>query len=269
MSDGRSPIHHHNRKAWDRLVQTGQRFTRPAADRDLHDPLATVDGKGWLEGGVRGKDLLCLAAGGGKQSVLYASAGARVTVVDLSPAMLELDREVAAERKLQIRTIEASMDRLTGLADATFDIVIHPVSTCYVPQVQPVFEECARVLRDGGVYVSQHKSPTSLQCSLDPGPKGYEVRESYYEHGPLPPSPRPNRLREEGTLEFLHRWEQLIGGMCRAGFVIEDLTEPLHAREDAARGEFGHRACFIAPYVRIKARRRSRTASAGGALLLQ
>jgi len=72
--------------------------------------------------------------------------------------------------------------------------------------------------------------------------------------GPLPPvvgSPH----REEGTLEYLHRWEDLLGGLCRAGFVIEDLAEPLHAVRDASRGSFAHRSQFVPPYVRIKARR--------------
>ncbi len=184
----------------------------------------------------------------------------RVTVVDISPAMLELDRQAAAERKLNVRTVEASMDNLAGLAEASFDIVIHPVSSCYVPRIAPVYQECARVLRDHGVYISQHKSPVSLQAPTDPGPAGYELREPYYRDGPLPASSGPNRLREEGTLEFIHRWEQLIGEMCRAGFLIEDLVEPMHAERDAARGEFAHRACFIAPYVRIKARRTSRSA---------
>jgi len=49
--------------------------------------------------------------------------------------------------------------------------------------------------------------------------------------------------------------EELIGGMCRAGFVIEDLVEPLHADAEAERGTFGHRSQFVAPYLRIKARR--------------
>ena len=79
--------------------------------------------------------------------------------------------------------------------------------------------------------------------------------EPYYRRGPLPPvdgSPH----REAGTLEFLHRWEELLGGMCRAGFVIEDLLEPLHADDDgAAIGSFAHRSRYVAPYVRIKARR--------------
>ena len=53
----------------------------------------------------------------------------------------------------------------------------------------------------------------------------------------------------------MHRWETLIGGMCRAGFSIEDLVEPPHADEQAAIGTFGHRSRYVPPYVRIKARR--------------
>src|SRR5918998_675229 len=103
----------HNRRAWDEMVAKGQRFTRPAADDDFADPLAKVDQPGWLGGDIRGKKLLCLAAGGGKHGPLYAAAGATVTVLDISPAMLELDREVAAERRLELRTVEGSMEDLS------------------------------------------------------------------------------------------------------------------------------------------------------------
>lgn len=249
-----SNSHTHNRDVWDRMARNQDRFTRPARDEDFVDPLKTVDAAGWLGGDIRGKQVLCLAAGGGRQSALYAAAGATVTVVDISPAMLQLDREVAAERSLQVRTVEASMDDLSALQAAEFDIVIHPVSTCYVPNVVPVFREVARVLRSGGLYISQHKTPTSLQASIKNSAGGYELVEPYYREGPLPPV-AGSRLRETGTREYLHRWELLIGGICRAGFVIEDLSEPVHAKPDANPGEFAHRARYIAPYVRIKARR--------------
>ena len=236
------------------MAARGQRFTRPAADDDFVNPLAKVDQLGWLGGDIRGKSLLCLAAGGGKHGPLYAAAGASVTVLDISPAMLELDRQVAAERRLALRTIQGSMDDLAMLAAAEFDIVIHPVSTCYVPQIGPVYQEVARVTRPGGLYVSQHKSPTSLQADIAPAGRGYELIEPYYRTGPLPPvvgSPH----REEGTLEYLHRWEEIVGLLCRSGFAIEDLVEPLHAKADAPPGDFAHRSRYVAPYVRIKARR--------------
>lgn len=255
-----------NRKVYDAMAAADDPLCRPAKDEELANPLATVDAAGWLGDSIAGRHVLCLAAGGGRQSSLYAAAGAIVTVVDLSGAMLELDRQVALERGASIRLFETSMDDLSMLRDGEFDIVIHPVSTCYVPRVQDVFAEVARVTRPGGIYVSQHKQPVSLQSSVEPVSVGsglhggYALQHRYYRGSPIPPSDAGSnvgrRLREAGAVEFLHRWEQLIGGMCRAGFVIEDLSEPLHARKDASPGSYADRASYIAPYVRIKARRR-------------
>lgn len=247
--------HWHNRSAWDRLARKQDRLAKPARDEDFSNPLASVDGLGWLGGDVRGKRLLCLAAGGGRQGPIYAAAGADVTVVDLSPAMLELDREVSHQRQLKLRTIEGSMDNLSMFSDACFDIVIHPVSTCYVPDVRPVYNEVARVLDASGIYISQHKQPTSLQADVKPQQGSYRVVHGYYDMSPLPMEPVPNLIREDGTLEYVHRWEELVGAMCAAGFVIEALTEPMHAKQDAVAGSFGHRSKMIAPYVRIKARK--------------
>lgn len=254
-ADGDSAAVEHNRRAWDALVRENQRFTRPAGDEDFVDPLATVDPVGWLGGSIAGKRVLCLAAGGGKHSALYAAAGGVVTVVDLSAEMLALDRQVAAERGYAMRIVQTSMEDLSALAGGEFELVVHPVSTCYVPDVLKVYREVARVTAAGGLYVSQHKSPTSLQTEVRPGAGGrYELSEMYYRTGPLKPvvgSPH----REPGTLEFLHRWEDLLGGLCRAGFVIEDLLEPVHAKPDASVGSFAHRSQFVSPYVRVKARR--------------
>jgi SAM-dependent methyltransferase len=244
----------HNRRAWDALVRKKQQFTTPAPDDDVRDPLGRSDPLGWLGGNVTGKRMLCLASGGGRQSAIYAAAGAKVTVVDLSPEMLAIDRQVAAERGLNIRAIEASMDDLGALADCSFDIVVQPVSTCYLPDIRAVYREVARVTAPGGLYLSQHKQPTSLQASAMPSPGGFEVTEPYYRHGPLPPVVG-SQHREEGTLEFLHRWEELLGGLCQAGFVIEDVVEPYLAKPDAPLGTFAHRSHYIPPYVRIKARR--------------
>jgi SAM-dependent methyltransferase len=230
-------------------------LAQPARDEELRNPLGTVDPAGWLGGDIRGWNVLCLAAGGGRHSALYAAAGAWVTVVDISGEMLALDRAVSAERGFDARLVQTSMDELSMFGAGEFDLVIHPVSTCYVPDVAPVFAAVARVTRPGGLYVSQHKSPVSLQTSLRPEGAGkYSLSEPYYRDGPLPHF-ESSRLRESGTLEFLHRWEQLLGGVCRAGFSIEDVLEPLHAKLQAESGSFADRSQYVAPYVRIKARR--------------
>ncbi len=247
----------HNKAAWNRLVGQGSSFAQVATDEEAQRPLEVLDGRGWLPASVEGLDVLCLAAGGGWQSILYAAAGARVTVVDLSPQMLALDQREADRRGLSVNTIESSMDDLSTLLDQTFDIVHQPVSTCYVASVEPVFRETARVLRDGGLYVSQHKQPTSLQITHRDRRDRYVVGLEYYHEGPLPEVP-DRSYRESGTVEFLHRWEELVGTLCSSGFVIEDLQEPLRADRRAKPGNFRHRGRFLPPYVRIKARRRDR-----------
>lgn len=250
----------HNARAWDRLAAANAALARPAVDGAFVDPLGWLTGGGaggrrWLPESLAGLEVLCLAAGGGKHGPLYAAAGARVTVVDLSPAMLALDRAVARERRIDLELVQASMDDLGGFATGRFDLVVHPVSTCYLPDVGRVFPAIARVTKGGGLYVSQHKSPASLQAGTAPGPGGhYEILHPLDRGEPLPVG-EPSRLREPGTLEFVHSLSELIGGICRAGFSIEDLHEPDHAVVDDPPGGFGHRARFLPPYVRLLARR--------------
>jgi hypothetical protein len=118
-----------------------------------------------------------------------------------------------------------------------------------------VFREVARVTKPGGLYVSQHKSPTSLQAVSGPGAGGhYELRHPQARAEPLPPEP-PSRLREAGTHEFIHSLEALLGGVCRAGFAVEDVCEPDHTQPGVGAGSFAHRAAFIPPYIRVLARR--------------
>jgi len=66
----------------------------------------------------------------------------------------------------------------------------------------------------------------------------------------------PSRLRETGTLEFIHPLTSRLGGICAAGFAIEDVCEPDHTLPAAVPGSFAHRAAFVPPYLRVLARRR-------------
>jgi len=273
----RDAVLDHNARAWDALAAAGAALARPAGDEAFGDPRGWLGGgeandaatRPWLPARLDGLHVLCLAAGGGKHGPLYAAAGASVTVVDLSPAMLELDREVARARRLAIDILQGSMDDLSMLASGSFDVVIHPVSTCYVADAGRVFREVARVTRAGGIYVSQHKSPTSLQATVEPGAAGrYEIVHAQRGGSPLPPAP-PSRLREPRTLEFVHSLSVLLGGICAAGFVIEDVGEPDHAQPGAAAGSFAHRAAFIPPYLRILARRKDGVSGSRAIVLVE
>ncbi|MDA0832169.1 MAG: class I SAM-dependent methyltransferase [Planctomycetota bacterium] len=244
----------HNKAAWNRMVARGTPFAKVATDEECAKPLEVLDSRGWLPKSVVGLDVLCLAAGGGWQSILYAAAGARVTVVDISGAMLRQDEREAAKRNLSVTTYEGSMDDLSKFRDESFDIVHQPVSTCYVPIIAAVYHEVARVLRDGGLYISQHKQPASLQVTNHTDDFQYILGVDYYHKGPLPAT-LDIAYREEGTIEYMHRLEQIVGDLCRAGFVLEDFREPYRADPAAAPGHYKHRSRFVPPYLRMKARR--------------
>lgn len=249
-----------NQQAWNHLADTGSLFARTATDEECRNPLKSLDGRGWLPNCVAGFNVLCLASGGGWQAILYAAAGANVTVVDLSDSMLRLDVREARRRGFQLQTVQTSMDDLSMLADASFDIVHQPVSTCYVPDLKPVYAEVARVIRDNGIYISQHKQPVSLQISHRDERHQFVIGVEYYHKGPIPRQ-QDTSYRESGAVEYLHRLEDLAGSLCVAGFVIEDLREPNRADYHAEVSHFGYRGRFVPPFVRMKARRVSREKS--------
>lgn len=246
-----------NQQAYDRMVQTKHFLTQPVSDEEMEAPLETLDAKGWLGGNIRGWNVLCLAAGGGRQGPLYCAAGAKVTVLDISPAMLELDRQVCAHLGISYQIIQGEMSDLSMFRSGEFDLVAHPVSTCYIANPEKVFSEVARVLQPNGLYISQHKQPMNLQASLD------LVQGRYVVETPVGQSAKPllagqaSLLREPNTIEFAHSLDAILGGICRAGLVIEAVSEPDHANAQAEPGSMGHRSRFIRPYLRVKARKRA------------
>ncbi|TWU23399.1 bifunctional 3-demethylubiquinone-9 3-methyltransferase/ 2-octaprenyl-6-hydroxy phenol methylase [Novipirellula galeiformis] len=245
-----------NQLAWDTKANDPRFTLSGGLPGSREEALAAIDP--WLagEGTLEGLRLLCLAAGGGTHGPLHALAGARVTVVDLSPKQLEHDRMMADEMGLSIERIVTSMDNLSMLSDDSFDAVIHPVSLCYVPEVAPVYHEISRVLRPGGLYISQQKQPSSLQASVSPVASRYVIEHPAEEGYALPALAQETTLRESGTQEFLHPLGTLLGSLCASGFVIEEIVEPPRGDVWAPSGNPQHRATYLPPYLKIKARRR-------------
>lgn len=250
-------IQHRNRQAYDRMVQARHFLTQPVSAEELASPLATLDAKGWLGGNIRGWNVLCLAAGGGRQGPLYCAAGARVTVLDISPAMLQLDRQISANLGINYQTVQGEMSDLSMFRPEEFDLVAHPVSTCYVADVETVFIQVARVLRPGGLYISQHKQPMNLQASLEMNQGRYVVETPVGYPAKSLSVGQASLLREPDTVEFAHSLDAILGGICRAGMLIEAVSEPDHANLDSEPGTMGHRSRFIRPYLRIKARKKT------------
>ena len=236
-----------NRAAWDSQVEKENEWTVPvgpgviAAARQGQWKVLLTETKpvprSWFPA-LEDKDVLCLASGGGQQGPIFAAAGAQVTVLDNSPQQLAQDRHVAERDGLDITTIEGDMADLSRLADASFDLVFHPVSNCFVPDVRPVWAEAFRVLRPGGALLAGFVNPVIYTFDLS-----LEERGTYTVKYPLPYSDLTSLSDEEKgrflsadtPLEFGHTLQDQIGGQLDAGFILtgfyEDETrdEPLRA----------------------------------------
>jgi SAM-dependent methyltransferase len=216
-----------NRRAWNERVQGGQnRWTQPVTPAQVEDARRGVWSifltpspvpKAWL-GDVAGKDVLCLASGGGQQGPILAAAGANVTVFDLSDAQLGQDRFVAEREGLNLKTVQGDMRDLSAFEDAAFDLVVHPVSNCFVPDVRPVWHEAYRVLRPGGQLLAGMVNPLLYALGEEDSlTVQHKVPFSDLEH--LSESEQKGRFESERALEFGHSLQDLIGGQCEAGFV--------------------------------------------------
>jgi SAM-dependent methyltransferase len=96
-----------------------------------------------------GMEVLDVACGTGNATIPAARAGARVTGLDFSSALLSLARERAADAMVEVEWIEADAQELP-FEDASFDRVISTFGHMFAPDHRRTAEEMIRVCRPGG-----------------------------------------------------------------------------------------------------------------------
>jgi len=174
----------------------------------------------WL-GELKGKKLLGLASGGGQQMPVFSALGAECTVLDYSKRQIESEHLVAEREGYSIKTLRADMTAPLPFRDESFDVIFHPVSNCYIEDVFPVFRECYRVLKRGGVLV----------CGLDNGMNFIVDADEKQVVNRLPFNPlkNPEQMKQlsdqDCGVQFSHTVEEQIGGQLKAGFILTDLYE--------------------------------------------
>ena len=219
-----------NAETIDRWVAEGWEWGRPidhatyekarAGEWEVYlTPTKTVP-HDWF-GDLRGKKVLGLAAGGGQQMPIFTALGAECTVLDYSPRQLESERLVAEREGYAICIVRADMTQPLPFADGEFDLIFHPVSNCYVREVEPIWRECSRVLRPGGVllagmdhYVNYivDDTETKIINSLPFDPLVNEEQRRQLE-------------RSDSGMQFSLTLTEQIGGQLAAGFALKELYE--------------------------------------------
>ena len=173
--------------------------------------------------------LLALASGGGQQVPVFAAAGAEVISFDNSDIQLAKDEEVAKREGLNIALEQGDMADLSRFADATFDLIFHPVSNVFVPDVNPVWRECYRVLKPGGRLLAGFMNPCFFLFDHEDIERGGEFIAKfelpYNDPDHLSPAQIKSRMLAGGAIEFSHSLDDQIGGQLEAGFVLKGFYE--------------------------------------------
>lgn len=253
----------YNQERWEELAHARLEFTLPILDLTPEIARRRIDPEGILSE-VKGKQVLCLATGGGQQSAMFGVLGANVTVFDLAPTQLQRDEEAARHYDYPIRTVQGDMRDLAVFSDAYFDLVYQAYSLNFVPSVEPVFRAVARVLRPGGLYQMQWANPFTQSVDDQawdgetyllhhPYIDGFETS-TYYPTWEIEED--DGRWRQVASpREFRHTLSTVVNQLVANGFLILRLKEALSEEPNPEPGTWEHYKSVAPPYLTVWALR--------------
>ncbi len=205
---------------------------------------AAVEGAG-IESG---HEVLDVATGTGNAALIAARRGASVTGLDLTPKLLGIAAERAAEAGLELELIEGDAEDLP-FADDSFDRVTSVFGVMFAPNQQKAADELRRVCRPGGRIVTCAWTPAGLNglmfgligASLPPPPEGFQppvlwgaedrIRE-LFDGADVEFSTLEVAFKDDSVERWMDRNERILGPTVMAKEVLEPAGdwEPLRAK---------------------------------------
>jgi SAM-dependent methyltransferase len=228
----------HNSAAWDALSANEIEWSVPVSREEIEKartgvweviltPKKPVP-REWF-GEVKGKDILCLASGGGQQAPILAAAGAKITSFDNSAKQLEKDEYVAERENLQIQLEKGDAADLSRFDNDSFDLIFNPCSNCFMANLETVWQECFRILRGGGALLTGFNNPIvyifDTAAEENEGVLQVRHRLPYSDTESLTEKEKAEKIAINEPFEFSHTLDAQIGGQIAAGFLIAGFYE--------------------------------------------
>jgi SAM-dependent methyltransferase len=128
--------------------------------------------------------VLDVGCGTGVVAVTAARRGAKVTGLDLTPALLERARVNAQMADVAVEFIEGDAEKLP-FADASFDAVLSQFGHMFAPRPDVAISEMLRVLKPGGTIAFSTWPPELFTGKM------FSLVAQYLPPPPVPPAPPP------------------------------------------------------------------------------
>ncbi|MEM6805508.1 MAG: class I SAM-dependent methyltransferase [Bacteroidota bacterium] len=265
-----------NEDTWDDLSRNGVLCSQVKLELTPEEAIDYLNRHGYYDKDMEGKHVLCLASGGGQQSIAFALMGAQVTVVDFSAEQLEKDKCVANSYQKDIRIVKSDMRDLSFCQSEEFDIVYQPYSINYVPSVQEVFEEVSRILKPQGLYDLMFHNPYAHGSwvngcwekewkteDLWEG-KGYPIWQPYTDGYPIK-TKDPNwnftnsedkNIKIKSPQEYRHTLSTVMGGLLSRGMEILSFKEEVNSSYGSKPGTWEHYTSCLPPWMYVLSRKK-------------
>ena len=189
-----------------------------------------------LLGNVEGKRVLELGCGAGHASIALAKQGAKVITVDPSSARLDAVRSACEREEVRVELHEGDLWELAFMRGDTIDIVLSVFALSNVPDLDRVYRQARRVLRQECPLVFSVSHPASAVVGAD-----LRVGRTYWDR-----SSRPWSTDDASGAEYPRTVSDIFTGLSRANFRVDTLLEP-EPPADAIRSAFWSQAMAWVP----------------------
>ena len=213
-------------KHWNLSAKDYQNATQISTDVIHYGPYCPNEDELKLLGDVKGKKIIELGCGGAQNSIALAKRGAICTGVDMSQEQLKFAKELAKSNKVEIYFIEGDIENLEMIEDDIFDIAISAIAFDWLQDLKKGFNECFRILKNGGILVFSIIHPFFIR--LGESPKDLKIVSSYFE--------RIDNFKESTgvMISFLiPTIGDVINNLITCKFIIEKVLEPEPVEDNA------------------------------------
>jgi len=172
-----------------------------------------------IKNNVAQRDVLDLGCGSGKFAAKVKSWGGNVIGVDQSNTMIEIARREHPEIEFYVGKAEE-----IPFDDKKFDLIYSCLMVHYIKELNPLFAEVARVLRNGGKFIFSFHHPFAEVTKEVWNGSTHEVTMDPYFHNE---EYRWSML--DGKMELVsyhHTFETIFSSLNENYFLVERLIEP-------------------------------------------
>jgi ubiquinone/menaquinone biosynthesis C-methylase UbiE len=176
-----------DKELWDRGARSWVKFIR--SGKNYYSEYLNGPALKLMVGDVEGKTVLDVSCGEGCFARFFAKAGAEVTGIDLSDAMIKAAVEEEERHPLGVKYFVADAADLSMLKSDSFDVAFCFMALLDIRDYAGAISEASRVLKTGGRFVVLMEHPCFTLFRVLDGKivSGWETR-----------------LREDGSKEYLH-----------------------------------------------------------------